>query len=360
MATATSTHTPPEYFVLEDLPGGVREAMAARDAWFKSLPMTSGGEEFLVSDVQAWRPGQVLRVAFMGGTTDLHRDIAEAVQQITQACNIHLDFGFDAATGKYRAWSTTDTTYAAEIRVSFDLGGYWSLVGTDCINENIGGAGDAAGGRPNQRSLNLGGFHVSRPARWKGTARHEFMHALAFHHEHQNLNGPCQHDFRWEDDAGYVTTQDDRDVYLADAMGRRPGIYTYLSGAPNRWDKAKIDFNLRAQSNAGLKASAFDNASVMLYRFPALFYNSPASLCAPSTDGENLSAGDIAGLQLLYPAAGAPTPNAVARVGELETLLQPAASSGPDLESMAMVEAPAHPQAAAALRILRLARRQVQ
>ncbi len=57
----------------------------------------------------------------------------------------------------YRTWTTGDTEYRAEIRVSFDAARYFSSSGTDSVNPNIGLPQQPVGGRPNQRSLNLGG-----------------------------------------------------------------------------------------------------------------------------------------------------------------------------------------------------------
>lgn len=291
-------------FLLEDLPQSIRETVGERDRLIASLPQRSNGEEFLVADLQRWRPGQVVLVAFLGGDTALHQDIENATRQITDNCNLKFDFGRDPLTGQYRRWSTSDTTYTADIRVSFDQGGYWSLVGTDSVDQTIGRPEDGIGGRPGQRSLNLAGFDTNRPGTWIGTTRHEFMHAVAFHHEHQNLNGPCQEEFRWEDDPGYVPTKDSNGAYKADAQNRRPGIYTYLSGAPNRWSKAKVDHNLRAQEGHSNTAGIFDRSSVMLYRFPPWFYRTAGSVCAPLGDGQSLSQQDIAGLQYLYPNSG--------------------------------------------------------
>lgn len=296
-----STSDEHDAFLLEDLPESVRETVRERDHLIASLPRRSNGEEFLVADLQRWRPGQVVRVAFLGGATALHQDIENATKQITDNCNLEFDFGRDPRTGAYRRWSTSDTTYTADIRVSFDQGGYWSLVGTDSVDQSIGRPEDGVGGRPGQRSLNLAGFDTNRPHTWIGTTRHEFMHAVAFHHEHQNLTGPCQEEFRWEDDPGYVPTKDLHGVYMPDAQNRRPGIYTYLSGAPNRWSKAKVDHNLRAHAGHSNTAGNFDRSSVMLYRFPPLFYRTAGSTCAPLGDGQSLSQQDIAGLRHLYP-----------------------------------------------------------
>jgi hypothetical protein len=286
--------------VLEALPEDVVASLEVRDAWRQEMASTSPALEFLVSHLALWPPGGVVRVAFLGGGADLHRDIAEATEQITDACNLSLDFGFDAATGEFRRWRETDTAYAAEIRVSFDQPGFWSLLGTDSNDPTVGPPSGPIGGRPGQRSLNLGGFVQRRPPDWKGTVRHEFMHAVAFKHEHQNMRGPCEDQFRWDDDEGYVPTQDVRGRFIPDAAGRRPGIYTYLAGPPNNWPRAKVDHNLRTQDTPDTVAGSFDAASVMLYRFEPFFYRSHPSPCSPTTDGIDVSPRDREGLQLLY------------------------------------------------------------
>ncbi len=291
----------PTDIVLESLPDEVQASMETRDRWMATLRYAEGGLEFMVADLQAWTPGQIVRVAFLGGSPELYAAIETATRDISDSCNLELVF---KRNGTYNSWSTSDTTLAAEIRVSFDAGGYFSLVGTDSVNANIGMPQQPVGGAPHQRSLNLGGFHIQRPPGWEGTVRHEFLHALAFHHEHQNMRGPCEAAFRWDDDPGYQPTRDARGAYVPDASGLRPGVYTYLSGYPNGWSRAKVDFNLRTPTDSrALVAGPFDPASVMLYRFPALFYRQEPSPCAPRGDGQKLSEGDKRGLKLLYPKA---------------------------------------------------------
>ncbi len=286
--------------VLDNLPDSIQASLEVRERFLDSLPSDSGGFRFIAADLQRWRPSDTVTVAFLGGDSDLHREIAAATEVISEACNLTLDFGVDESTGAHRTWSEEDQEYQADIRVSFDKSGYWSLVGTDSIDPQIGFAHQDVGGRPYQRSLNLGGFTVQRPSNWEGVVRHEFLHALAFHHEHQNMRGPCSEAFRWEDDFGYQPTQDDDGRFVPDSQGRRPGIYTYLAGFPNFWSKARVDHNLRTEESPGVVAGPFDSASVMLYRFPSLFYRTEDNPCAPTGDGVALSEGDKRGLSLLY------------------------------------------------------------
>jgi hypothetical protein len=290
--------------VLDSLPDEVVATMEIRDVWIANLPAGNEGLEFLIADLQRWTPGTRVTVAFLDGSSDLHRQIMEATTEITEIANLELDFGPDAAAGRFRTWSPDDTEYSADIRVSFDRKGNFSLVGTDSINDNIGVPTGPVGGRPHQRSLNLGGFHIQKPPRWQGTVRHEFLHALAFNHAHQNLRGPCEDEFRWEDDPGYSPTKDAGGRFIPDSAGRRPGVYTYLAGFPNQWPRSKADQNLRRREGDDVVAGPFDRSSVMLYRFEEFFYKTQPSPCAPTGDGLSLSPDDARGLRLLYPRVG--------------------------------------------------------
>lgn len=316
---ANTFFMPDDEFVMDDLPESVMAALEVRDKYLRSLGSGYAGLEFMVADKQRWEPGSSIRVAFLSGSKELHKEIADATKQITDCCNIILDFGVDDE-GNYRSWSEEDKEYQADIRVSFDMKGNWSLVGTDSRDSQLGRKADKAGGRPHQRSLNLGGYDVYRPMNWKGTVRHEFLHALGVKHEHQNMRGPCQSEFRWEDDEGYRPTQDSREMYVKDSEGRRPGIYTYLAGFPNFWSKAKVDHNLLTRNDPNATAGPFDRKSVMLYRFPRLFYKNQPSPCAPDGAGVELSEGDKRGLVLLYGKAQAAAHTDGSIPGALESM----------------------------------------
>jgi hypothetical protein len=298
--------------VLESLPDDVLASLEVRDAWRRGLAAERGGLEFMVSDLRRWVPGGVVRVAFLDGDTHLHSSVAEATKQITDACNLTLDFG-EQAGGAFRRWTTQDTALAAEIRVSFDMDGFFSLVGTDSTDPTAGPRSGPVGGRAGQRSLNLGGFSARLPQRWQGTVRHEFLHALGFHHAHQNMRGPCESQFRWDDDPGYEPTQDPRGMFVPDPAGRSPGIYTFLAGFPNFWPRAKVDHNLRTEESPDLVVGPFDSESVMLYSFAPFFYKTQPSSCAPTGDHVQLSSGDRRGLSLLYPDTREAIEDCVAR-----------------------------------------------
>ena len=318
--------------LLEDLPEDVEKSMADRDAWIASLPPNAPGDEFVISDLQKWPPGSTVRVGFMGGGDALRREVAQVAEGLNGLCNVTLDFGGDASTGNYRSWTASDTEHQADIRVSFDKKGYWSLVGTDSVNVSIGSTTSDTGGRPHQRSLNLGGFAVHRPIGWRGTVLHEFLHALGFKHEHQNLRGPCKDEFRWDDDPSYVASKDYQGRFINDSGGRRPGIYTYLAGFPNFWTKSKVDRNLRTLHQGDATFGVFDPRSIMLYRFDALFYKSNPSACAPIGDGNALSEGDKEGLRKLYPMPGDAMTKALARRQSMLSKVVPAQPELPGVE----------------------------
>jgi hypothetical protein len=320
----------PGDILFDNLPDDVAATVEIRNAKLQEL--SYGGDlglEFVVSDLRRWAPGKVIKVAFLDGDSDLHLDIATTLQKVTHACGVVFDFG-ETADGDFRKWTESDTQHAADIRVSFDKKGYFSLVGIDSVDTSIGPPTSRVGGRPYQASLNLGGFAVQRPATWRGTTLHEFLHALGFHHSHQNMRGPCQVSFRWDDDPGYQPTQDNRGAFIADSNGRRPGIYTYLAGFPNFWERAKVDHNLKTEEDPGIVVGPFDRASVMLYRFPPLFYKTEPSPCAPNGDGQALSEGDVRGLRLLYPDAQNERESIAATQDEILSALEKAAPTRPE------------------------------
>lgn len=284
--------------MMEGYPDNIQANLETRDRFLRNLPPSPEGmhAEFVIRTIKKWSPGQTIKVAFMGGNPTLHKEIANAAAEWTKYGNIKLDFGLDQQSGKYREWSATDSEYKAEVRISFNYGGYWSLVGNDSDNSSIVS--------PSQPSMNFGGFDVSRPSDWMATVLHEFGHALGFEHEHQHPIGGCDLDFRWDDDRGYVATFDSFGQYITDSQGRRPGIYTVLGGPPNRWSKSKVDYNLKQLTSSDSHAftiGPFDRDSIMKYYFePWMFRDGEKSHCY-SKENQVLSPQDQKGLAMSYP-----------------------------------------------------------
>jgi hypothetical protein len=283
--------------LVEGLPEARVEAMATRDAAFAAIPAREGVAPMYVLAVsKRWTPGQTLTVAFKGGSEDLHRRIAQVAGTWTLFANIGLDFGYEPGRG-YRTWSPADT-YMADIRIAFDETGHFSCVGRDSIDPKCA--------TPRQSSMNYYGFDLALPSNWQSIVLHEWGHALGLEHEHQNPEGGCEAEFRWDDDPGYEKRTDARGAFIADAQGRRPGVYTVLSGPPNLWPRAKVDRNMRQlEESRAIEPGKFDPQSIMKYEFEEWMYVSGRRSKCFSRRNSDLSPLDRAGIARLYPRAPA-------------------------------------------------------
>jgi hypothetical protein len=247
--------------------------------------------EFVIEKAAKWNLS-TLRVAFRGGTADLHKKVAYAASEWSKHGNIKLNF--EDANGAFRTWAPTDTDYKGDIRISFNQGGYWSMVGKNSARRQIAGPGVA--------SMNFGGFADRLPADYAATVLHEFGHALGFQHEHQHPAGFCENEFRWNDDAGYQLALDQWRQAVPDSQGRRPGIYTVLANEPNRWSKSKVDHNLRQlREMSAFDTSGFDKKSIMKYYFGAWMFRSGEQSPCFSPRNVKLSDKDKEGFRRTYP-----------------------------------------------------------
>jgi|SRR5882724_2797517 len=238
-----------------------------------------------------------VKVAFLGGDDSLRAQIASAASEWSNYGNVKFDFK-DPNTGRYREWTRGDHQFSADIRVAFDGvdgGGYWSIIGKDSSDPTLIA--------PNEASLELQGFESSLPPDWQAVVRHEFGHAIGLQHEHQMPVGGCDQDFKWEDDPGYVPTQDIYGQYVNDSSGRKPGIYTMLAGAPNFWSKSKVDFNMRqlAIDSQNYDFGDFDRLSIMKYYFDARLFRDGKNSHCYSDENLVISQLDKQGIAKWYP-----------------------------------------------------------
>ena len=275
----------PENFIAEGLPEEIVSLLEARNRRARSILENEVRGRSVIDLARLWDAGREITVAFRGGNLRARQEIARLANKWADHGN--FAFRFTDAAGNFLEWRSFDRTFAADIRISFDQPGYWSLLGTDSRLGTII--------RPSQASMNLAGMQDGvLSADEQGTVIHEFGHALGFHHEHQSPAGGCDDEFRWEDDA------------------RGPGIYTTLGGPPNNWSRARVNFNLKQLPNS----SAFDHSthdpdSIMHYSFPSWMFKRGASSPCFTDRNNELSQLDIAGVQRAYPDVPSPVRNAL-------------------------------------------------
>lgn len=173
-----------------------------------------------------WKPGRRLRVRFLDGDPRIADRCIPFAKTWEKYANLKFDFGNDPN---------------AEIRISFKYRGSWSFVGTDALAVE-----------QTEATMNFGWLDSDAPAdEYQRVVTHEFGHALALIHEHQNPTAAIP----WNKEV----------------------VYRYYQGPPNYWTREQVDINVFTRYSADVsKYSEYDPESIMLYPIPAEFLTDPS------------------------------------------------------------------------------------
>jgi serralysin len=201
-----------------------------------------------------WEPvGRRLRVRFLDGDPSVQQKVMHFAQEWSQYANIGFDFNPCGNGGN---------ASKAEVRISFELAGSWSFIGTDALDVPL-----------DEPTMNFGWLTRGTPNdEVRRVVLHEFGHALGLIHEHQNPASAIP----WN----------------------RAAVYDYYAGPPNYWSSAQVEVNLfQTYAAEQTQHSAFDPQSIMLYPVPQEFTH--GGFCVGMNQG--LSALDKAYIAAWYP-----------------------------------------------------------
>jgi hypothetical protein len=171
-----------------------------------------------------WPNGSIIRVKFLGGSTIVKFKIIQYANEWSRYVNI-----------RFRFVSEGD----AEIKIGFNAGGSWSMVGTNVKdNDALVALGELFGGE--RATMNYGWFtDATADEEFRRVIMHEFGHALGFVHEHSHPEAGIP----WDREAAYIAY-----------------------GNSQHWSRAQVDANVFARYDRNqTQFSNYDRTSIMHY-----------------------------------------------------------------------------------------------
>lgn len=198
----------------------------------------------ILSVDRKWRNGREIKVGFLDGPDDARQQVLDIANRWSRYANLKLVLETNLS--------------AAEIRVTFQAGGSWSMLGNGAL------------GVRNGPTMQLGWF-LTNPA--NGVVLHEFGHGMiAAPHEQFHPERHCKYN--------------------------EQAVINDLSGPPNNWSLGQIRTNVLRPPWSGDTYTAYDSHSIMHYAQPANWFYDPACAVAPN---HRLSKLDKKGAALWYP-----------------------------------------------------------
>jgi len=173
----------------------------------------------------------------------------------------------------------TSSLADAVVRVSTGRGGYWSYLGTDCLQIPR-----------NRPTMNLEGFTLNtRESEWHRVVKHEFGHALGCPHEHMRAE-------------------------VIELLDREKTInYFVRTQGWSRQDVIEQIFVPLERDGGLMNPSPADVASIMCYQFPGSVTKSGR----PIPGGSDFSEADRAYFGKTYPRETAPPPDGEGKIAVL-------------------------------------------
>ena len=203
-----------------------------------------------------WSPGDIINVGF--ATNETSAFVINKVKQYIKAweaiANVKFQF-VDLSQATVRVGFAKDNTS-------------WSWLGRTVLQNTF-----------HDKTVNFGWFDDNTAeSEFSRVVLHEFGHVLGFIHEHQAPSAAIS----WD----------------------KEKVYAFFGGAPNNWDRAKVDANVFVKySQNSTNGSAYDPASIMHYFFPSSFTTNNMSF----TSNTSFSSMDKQFSKSVYPFPPTPT-----------------------------------------------------